>query len=231
MPRRSVRLSLRAVFTAACVFYAHARADTVQIPNKFAMEGPTGWKSADPNTWHELAMQLVKKAPGLPSIAKQYKGAPPLAVFAGPEVDGFMPNTNVREVKGAPTIDDKALEDYRSNAQKAFGSLKAKFDKVEFIRIGGKKAIRGEFSYTMLGKSIAAVQAVVPGRAFTLIATYTVAANDLEKMRDAIETSIQSIRVIEPWHTWLTSRPILLYGLIGAVAGGVIALLLRRRRE
>lgn len=204
-----------------------AAAEEHRVKKKFSVEPPEGWRMNDPGVSQAMAKSAAK-AIGLGGMVG---GKPPLAVFLSPaQTQGFASNLNIREVDQVLSADEKMVEEYRKNMGKGFAGIPVKMEKVEIISLPtGKRALRGEWSYTLQGIPLLVVQVMYPGRGVTFISTYTTHASAFASERTAIEASLESFRNLEPWYAWITGRPIVLYGLIGAGVGLLGALLFRRR--
>ena len=200
-----------------------------EVEGKFSFEPPASWTVVEAKVYTETLRKNLNLMPAGPARDAAEKSKPPLAVFVGPAMPLFQSNLNIRQLEGAPRLDEKGVEEYRQNAVQAFGPLQATIERAELITVDGKPALRGEFNYHLAGQGVRSTQAIFGGRQHTYIVTYTTLSSRYPAEQPAIEVSIASFRLKEPWHTVFGANPIFFYALIAAVAGGILAALFRRR--
>jgi hypothetical protein len=216
---KAVLLATTLLFVCAAV---HADAQDHLVPKKFSVQPPEGWRPNDPSVTQAAAKQAAKSI----GMGGLMRGKPPLAVFLSANASlGFASNLNIREVEEVRSVNAEFMEEYRKNMSKGFGGMKIAIENVEAIHVGGRQAMRADWSYTMAGIPLRVVQVFYPGRGVSFISTYTVHASAWAGERPSIEASIESFRNREPWYAWITGRPIVLYALIGAGVGLLAALL------
>jgi hypothetical protein len=214
-------------FLLVALAAASGGAEPLVVEGKFSIEPPPGWNSIDTQEASVQARAIAKRL-----RLGNLQATAPLAIFASAVNKlGFVNNLNIREVDDLVSPSPSNLEQYKSHMEKGFGPLRPKVRAAEVVPGGnGKLYMRLEAEYEIQGVPLRMIQAVLPGRGGTFIATYTVHAGSLDRERPEIDASLQSFRNLEPWYRWFTARPYVTVGiLVGFVV--VVAAMARRMRR
>jgi hypothetical protein len=201
----------------------------------FTFPVPAGWLDLSPGAPEANFAQL-------PPQYRALLRSPSIQSFAADlshTVDGFTPNVNVVLVEGNARITAEKVD------EAARGMLEAMQQQVPGVRlvdkglttVDGVKALRIVYDAEPGGRALRQMAIVIPGVPKSAVVTYSALRSQFDAMRPAFDAHATSIRgareasLLERIDGGQVARATLGGAILGAIVGGVVALVRRRRKR
>lgn len=197
----------------------------------FSISYPKGWAVASKEQSAEVAKEMK---PFLEKMGRNVDLDRIAAMIFDTNSKQFVTSLNVVVSPGVIPINDESREKIEAIAQQtgqAFGSAPTEL-KTAIEPFAGRQAITSRYNIKISGVNVSQMQVAIPGRNQSYIVTCSCAKADAERYQPVFKAMLESMKVDQGVAGYPdVGKNILVYSVIGAFAGGVASLFLKRQRK